>query len=158
MRVYRLTNQERAGLDFTHQFVIEGKELTDADTSQTFDLLTITESTAVDNVVIVRVDERIGGPTENVSVEVGVPSDTDYHIVVSVVGGGGPAGTGLAGGTLYGSEHVTTSVGITDSNIYQCKFIVDGMMAPDLNTQANTGKISIFMKVISTSDLGFDQS
>ena len=143
-------------MDFTHQFVIEGKELTSVNTDQTINLITVAEHTMVDNVVIFRVDERITGPADPVSVEVGVASVPAYHITSSVVGGESGAGLGIVPGTLYGSVEIATSVGITDDNIYTCKFSGGGVA--NLGDTTNGGKVSIFMKIISTSDLGFGQS
>jgi hypothetical protein len=148
MRLYRLTNQERAGSGFTHQFVIEGSELTADNVAQTVDLITISESSFIDDNFLVRVDEAIAGPAANVGLEVGVTGDPNYRVLSSEVK------TSIAAGTLYTTLADDSARGcgdVTASNTYTATFTSS---SGKLNVTTNTGKVSIFMRILGNSELG----
>ena len=159
MRHYRLTNQERAGSGFTDQFVIDGKELSAAATTQTIDLATLT-SAFVDDGVVVRLDAKFAagtsGPAGNVKIEVGTNGDIDYFVAQSgdLVAGA----VGLLHGPVALGEGVANRYGtvISSSTILQAKFTSSsGTFA---STTGNTGQFSIFMRIVQSDDLGYDQS
>jgi len=146
MRLYRLTNQERAGHGFTHQFVIEGSELTAAAVTQTVNLVTIAEASFVDDQIVARIDEVFAGPAANLLVEVGVTADPDYRIASSELK------TSKAVGDLYTTIPATTGCGdVTSDNVYTAKFTSS---SGNLSVTTNTGKVSIFMRIVSNSELG----
>ena len=159
MRHYRLTNQERAATGFTDQFVIDGSELTEAATTQTINLTTLT-SAFVDDCVVVRLDEKFvsgtSGPSGTVKVEVGNSGDADYF--VSMTGDLVAGAVGLLHGPVALAESVTNRVGtvISSSTVLTAKFTSQtGTFA---STTEHKGKISIFMRIVQSSDLEYDQS
>ena len=162
MRHYRLTNQERAGSGFTDQFVIEGKELEDAQLYQSFTLITLTNA-VVDPLVVVRVDEGITGTAgAALTVQVGHNKlngagsvDPNYWVDVATV----LAATGL-NGTLYGPVGAAQSGVVSASTEVDCTITTSGSGAANFSTTTatNAGQISVFMRIIQGSDLGYDQS
>ena len=154
MRHYRLTNQERAGSGFTDQFVIDGKELTAAAVTQTINLVTLA-NTFVDDIVLVRLDEKFAGPAGTVKIEVGDDGDDNYHVALSsdLVAGTvgylwGPATTASGVANRYG-----TTIG--SSTVLQAKFTSS---SGNFSVTTNAGQLSIFMRIVTTNDLGYDQS
>tara|TARA_R100000808_G_scaffold1169_2_gene5511 strand:- start:6218 stop:6673 length:456 start_codon:yes stop_codon:yes gene_type:complete len=151
MRHYRLTNQERAGSGFTDQFVIEGKELTAAAATQTIALTTETNA-IVDDVVVVRLDEKITGPAGTVKVEIGTTADPNYHCTLSADLKAAAAGA-LTGSVSTSTRAVTV---ISSSTAINAKFTEGGSNQFDATT--NAGQVSVFMRIVRSSDLGYDQS
>jgi uncharacterized protein YhdP len=154
MRHYRLTNQERAGSGFTDQFVIDGKELTAAAVTQTINLVTLT-NTFVDDIVLVRLDEKIAGPAGTVKIEVGDDGDPNYHVALTsdLVAGTvgylwGPATTAAGSANRYG-----TTIG--SSTVMQAKLTSS---SGNFSATTNSGQLSIFMRIVQSDDLGYDQS
>jgi len=175
MRHYRLTNQERAGSGFTDQFVIDGKELDAVATTQSITLLTLGATgnqAIVDDFAVIRVDEAIGGTAgATLKAELG-------HNVANGSGSADPnywvgqknVKTGVIAGTVYGPE--TTAAGdanrfatTLDANVagsattvIDCTITTAGSGAANFSTTTNTGQISIFMRIVKTNDMGYDQS
>jgi hypothetical protein len=154
MRHYRLTNQERAGSGFTDQFVIDGKELTEAATTQTINLVTLT-SALVDDLVVVRLDEKFTGPSGTLKLEVGTSGDPDYHVAITADLKAGAVG--LLHGTATTAAGVANRYGtiISSSTVNVVKFTSS---SGNLSATTNTGQVSIFMRIVQSDDLGYDQS
>jgi len=154
MRHYRLTNQERAGLGFTDQFVIDGKDLTAVATTATINLATVT-SAFIDDVVVVRLDEKVAGPAGTVKIEVGNDGDDNYHVSLSadLVAGA----VGLLHGPATTTSGTTNRFGTikSSSTILQAKFTSS---SGNFSATTNTGQVSIFMRIVQADDLGYDQS
>ena len=150
MRHYRLTNQERAKLGFTDQFIIEGKELTAAAQTQTIALTTETNA-VVDDLVVVRLDEKITGPAGTVKVEVGTAGDPDYHVALSA------DLKAAAVGALEGTAATATRCGtvISSSTAINAKFASG---TGNFSATTNAGQVSVFMRIIRSGDLGYDQA
>jgi len=159
MRHYRLTNQERAGSGFTDQFVIDGKELDAAQVTQTINLATLT-SAFVDDGVVVRLDAKFAagtsGPVTTVKVEIGKDADPDYFVAstADLVAGA----VGLLHGPVALANTVANRYGtvVSSSSVLKAKFTsASGTFA---STTENTGQFSIFMRIVQSDDLGYDQS
>ena len=154
MRHYRLTNQERAGSGFTDQFVIDGKELTAVNTVQTINLVTLT-SALVDDLVVVRLDEKFTGPAGTLKLEVGTSGDPNYHVATTADLKAGAVG--LLHGTATTAAAVANRYGtiISSSTVNAVKFTSS---SGNLSVTTNTGQVSIFMRIVQSDDLGYDQS
>ena len=149
MRHYVLTNQERAASGFTDQFVIEGSELTAGATTQTIALTTET-SALVDDVVVVRLDEVITGPTGTVKIQVG-NTDVDYHVELS----GDLKAAAKGSLTTSVSTATRAATAITSSTAINAKFTSG---SGSFSATTNGGQVSIFMKIVRSSDLKYDQA
>lgn len=175
MRHYRLTNQEAAGTGFTDQFVIEASELNAAGTSQAFVLKTLGAAgkyAIVDDVAVIRVDEAFAGTAgANLKAELGHnalngsgSADPNYWVDQSDIK--------ATAGTLYGSVSVAEDVAtprVTTLNgtvagaavtEIDCTITTSGAGAANFSTTtaSHTGKISIFMRIVMTDDLGTQRS
>ena len=172
MRHYRLTNQESAGSGFTDQFVIEASELNAAAQTQAFVLTTLGAAgkyAIVDDVAVIRVDEAFAGTAgANLKAELGHNvlngsgnADPNYWVDQSDI-------KSATAGTLYGSVAVAEDVatprvstmngtvaGAAVTEI-DCTITTSGAGAANFSTTtaSHTGKISIFMRIVMTDDLG----
>jgi len=164
MRHYRLTNQERAGSGFTDQFVIEGKELVGAVQTLSFPLITLTGA-VVDPFVVIRVDEGIAGTAgATLKAEVGHDKlngagsvDPNHWVDATTV----KAATGINGtliGPVGGSGATNLPVVVSSSTVVDCTITTAGSGVANFDTTTNTGQISIFMRIVQSDDLGYDQS
>ncbi len=153
MRTYRLTNQERAGLGFTHQIVVDYKDLTAAATTQIIDLVTLTQNTIIDDIVVLRIDDPFLGTGGNLGVEIGIASDADYNVASLEVKTSATAGTikGPAGTAESAANRFCQS---SSNAVYQAKFTSSSGNV----TAATAGQISVFFRMVNGTDLGFDQA
>tara|TARA_R100000900_G_scaffold50100_2_gene40184 strand:+ start:3834 stop:4286 length:453 start_codon:yes stop_codon:yes gene_type:complete len=147
MRHYKLTNQERAASGFTDQFVIDGSELTAAATTQTIALTTLT-SAVVDDLVVVRLDEKLTGGGGTIKVEIGTAADPDYNVAITADLKAG------AVGLLHKSADTANRCGTvySTSTAINAKFTSS---SGNFSATTQTGQVSVFMRIINSDDLKY---